>query len=105
VELARALDAYAVEAAGNTLTLSRADGASVALGLNGAVEVAFADGSAEAAIGVEDGRVRIELGGEAVDGDFDPGAVNLDPGDASALEPDTAQALTATSPDDGLLLG
>ncbi|SDG29181.1 Ig-like domain-containing protein [Limimonas halophila] len=105
VELARAIDAYAVEAAGNTLTISRADGATVELGLNGQVEVAFADGSAEAAIGVEDGRVRIELGGEAVGDGFDPGAVNLDPGDASALEPENAQALTAGPLDDGLMLG
>jgi len=112
LELAREIDAYGFEQRGNALAITRDDGASAEVALNEAVEIAFADGSAAARIAVTDGRPTAQLGGRAVDGDFDPGTVELEAGDASALDApadgdgtdagDTMQQLLGMSADDGL---
>jgi len=84
------LAAYEVSQSGNVLSLRDADGATAQVALNAETELAFANGTATAAM---DGDTAL-LGGIEVDEAFDPAAVALDEQDVSDLAGTSAQGLT-----------
>jgi len=90
VALQQNLAAYEVSQSGNVLSLRDADGATAEIALNAETELAFANGTATAAM---DGDTAL-LGGIEVDEAFDPAAVALDEQDVSDLAGTSAQGLT-----------
>lgn len=88
VELADPLSAFEVSASGNQLALTAGD-TEANISMNDDVDIAFADGSATASIGVGASGVEITLDGTTVGSTFDESVVQLDPGGASALSGNT----------------
>ena len=78
VEFAGNAADFKLDSSGNGLTVAKGD-TEADISVNGGVEVAFADGSAEADIGTDDeGRATVTLGGQGVGPDFDPTQLKLD---------------------------
>jgi len=84
VEFGQAIDNYTFAASGNTLTVTNGV-TSADISLNADVELAFGDGSATASIESTASGFGIALEGRVVDDGFDPGGVDLDTDNASAL--------------------
>jgi len=90
------LSAYEISQSGNVLSVRDADGGAAQVAVNDAMELAFADGTADAAIAANgDDLPEITLGGETVDESFDPAEVARDRADVSALAGGSTQGLTA----------
>ncbi|WP_143006213.1 Ig-like domain-containing protein [Limimonas halophila] len=96
VEFAAPLDAFEVSASGNTITFANGE-TEATIALNGDVDLAFADGGTTATIQSGDGGFTTRLGSQTLDGDFNPGAIFLDPDAASALSGGPANTPPASS--------
>jgi len=91
---------YEISQSGNVLSVRDDDGGggggAAHIAVNDAMELAFADGTAEAAIAAGgDDLPAITLGAETVDESFDPAEVARDRADLSELAGGTTQVLTA----------
>jgi len=99
LEFAADLAAYDFTQQGNQLVVENTDtGTRAAIAVNDVTELAFADGTATASIGLDGDLPAVRLGGETVDDGFDPGNVQRDVDDLSAIAGGNARADT-TAPE------
>ncbi|SDG40471.1 hypothetical protein SAMN05216241_1118 [Limimonas halophila] len=98
IEFEQPISAYTISASGNGISVSNGE-TKASLSLNGAVDLAFADGSATAQIRPTDAGFGVFLGEQRVGDTFDPGAVTLDTSDVSAIADEEGSDSGGTFPD------
>lgn len=101
VAFADDLAAYDFAQRGNQVRITGPDGGTTDVALNGDVDLAFADGTTTASIGVSDGAITVRVGGVDIGQTGDVAAANpsLDGSDTSAIADEADPSLSLTAPD------